>query len=322
MSIPPKIKTSVIIPTFDRAKLIGYTLDSLIELNSKDFEIIVIDDGSTDNTEEIVKLNYPTVRYFKQINSGAPAARNLGLKESKGEYILFLDSDDFLEKDFFISKNAAFELDTRLDGVYGNFDFFNSIGSYRVEDEVPRYSNYPIYEDGNEDKILNNLLGGWYIHPCAILWKKSFLEMIGGFRVDLVINQDVDLVFRALLAGGKMIGVMGPRGMIREHENDRVGVIAKNPEKINQIFHLREWFRDELMKKNKWNEVYANSMASFSFDVWSMYRISMPEEAKSFLLFSKLLNPNLKLKGGLGLRVLSKILGNERAVIFKQTFAF
>lgn len=316
------MKISVIIPSYNRADLICYSLDSLVEGSSGELEIIVVDDGSTDNTEEIVKLNYPIVRYLKQENSGAPTARNLGLKESNGDFVLFLDSDDFLEKNFFDSREQAFKINPSLDGVYGNFDFFESIGDYLSKDEVPRFSRYPLYDIGNEDKILNNLLGGWYIHPCSILWRKSFLQKLGGFKLDLLINQDVDLIFRAIMSGAKLTGVKGPRAMIREHKNERVGAIDKSPAKINQIHQLRLWFKEEMIKKNIWNETYADSLANYCFGIWEIYRKTMPMEANKFLQFSRLLKPNLELKGGLVLRFLSKILGNERAVAFRQAWPF
>ncbi|MFN3998531.1 glycosyltransferase family 2 protein [Algoriphagus sp.] len=312
------MKVSIIIPTFNRANLISYTLDSIFEPKDIDLEVIVVDDGSTDGTEEIVRSKYPAVRFIKQKNQGAPAARNLGLKESTGGFILFLDSDDILEGDFFGSRVKEFDLNHTLDCVYGNFDFFSGEYAYKFENEVPRTLNYPLYSIGNEDRILYNLLAGWYIHPCSILWKRSFIEKIEGFRLDLLINQDVDLLFRAILANGNITGVSGGRALIREHGNERVGAIEKNPLKINQIFQLRVKFKEMMIQNDIWNQSYSDSMAYYCFEIWSIYRISMPTEAKKFLIFSRVLNPNLKLKGRFILRFFAEIFGNERAVVFRQ----
>jgi glycosyltransferase involved in cell wall biosynthesis len=89
-------KVTVIIPTYNRAHLIKRAIKSVLNQTFQDFEIIVVDDGSTDNTEEVVKsFNDLRIKYIKhQKNLGASAARNTGIKNSKGEYIAFLDSDD------------------------------------------------------------------------------------------------------------------------------------------------------------------------------------------------------------------------------------
>src|SRR5690349_3602213 len=87
-------KVSVIIPTYNRAQFIARAVDSVLEQTYKDFEIIVIDDGSSDNTQEILKAYEGKIRYVYQQNKGISAARNRGIQEAKGEYIAFLDSDD------------------------------------------------------------------------------------------------------------------------------------------------------------------------------------------------------------------------------------
>jgi glycosyltransferase involved in cell wall biosynthesis len=88
------MKVSVIIPTYNRANLITEAINSVLMQSCKDIEIIVIDDGSTDNTSKVLKTFWDRIRYIKQKNTGAGAARNRGLKEANGRYIAFLDSDD------------------------------------------------------------------------------------------------------------------------------------------------------------------------------------------------------------------------------------
>lgn len=86
---------SVIIPTYNRARLIKATIQSLIEQDYSNYELIIVDDGSTDNTEEIVKpLLSSKVFYFKKNNAERAAARNFGAAKAKGEYVNFFDSDD------------------------------------------------------------------------------------------------------------------------------------------------------------------------------------------------------------------------------------
>lgn len=90
---------SIIIPTFNYGKFIGETLQCLRNQDYQNFEIIIVDDGSTDNTKEIVAKFVELdarIKYFYQINSGPSVARNLGLKQANGEFIQFLDADDLL----------------------------------------------------------------------------------------------------------------------------------------------------------------------------------------------------------------------------------
>lgn len=88
---------SLIIPTYNRADFIAVAVRSALAQTYLNFEIIVVDDGSTDNTEEVIAaLKHPQLFYFKKANEERAAARNFGIKKAKGDYITFLDSDDFL----------------------------------------------------------------------------------------------------------------------------------------------------------------------------------------------------------------------------------
>ena len=93
---------SVVIPTYNRAALITSTVNSVLSQESADFEIILVDDGSTDETPTVVQSNYARderVRYFRQANAERGAARNRGLKEARGAYVVFFDSDDVMHTD-------------------------------------------------------------------------------------------------------------------------------------------------------------------------------------------------------------------------------
>ncbi|MBR1609968.1 MAG: glycosyltransferase family 2 protein, partial [Methanobrevibacter sp.] len=93
-------KVSVIVPVYNLSQYIGSTLDSIINQDFKSFELIVIDDGSTDDSLEIIneKLSKSLISYkvIHQENSGVSSARNRGLKEAQGEYIVFVDGDDYI----------------------------------------------------------------------------------------------------------------------------------------------------------------------------------------------------------------------------------
>jgi glycosyltransferase involved in cell wall biosynthesis len=104
---------SVVIPTYNRGKIIEETLKSVLNQTYKNIEIIIVDDGSQDNTYEIIKNYFPKLKYFRQENLGVEAARKRGVKESSGDYINFLDDDDLMRKDK-IEKQVRI-LDSRQD---------------------------------------------------------------------------------------------------------------------------------------------------------------------------------------------------------------
>jgi len=92
-----EVKFSIIIPTYNRAHLIGHAINSVLGQIYTNCEIIVVDDGSTDNTEEVIsKLGIPNLFYYKKKNGERGAARNYGTKKATGDYVTFLDSDDLL----------------------------------------------------------------------------------------------------------------------------------------------------------------------------------------------------------------------------------
>ena len=109
-----KIKFSIIIPAYNRAIKIPTTVKSVLIQKYSNFELIIIDDGSTDHTEDVIKNFSDTrIRYIKTKNAERGAARNTGIKKAKGDYITFLDSDDIVYPDFllnayqFIEENQA-----------------------------------------------------------------------------------------------------------------------------------------------------------------------------------------------------------------------
>ena len=90
---------SVIIPTYNRARMIGEAIESVLSQAYNDLELIVVDDGSSDETRKVVSNYFPQVNYLYQEHQGVSAARNCGIKHSRGEYLSFLDSDDLWLKE-------------------------------------------------------------------------------------------------------------------------------------------------------------------------------------------------------------------------------
>ncbi|MBX3703129.1 MAG: glycosyltransferase family 2 protein, partial [Steroidobacteraceae bacterium] len=94
MAVHHPVKVSVVIPTYNRAAYIRQAIDSVLQQTMTDFEIIVVDDGSTDDTREVVAGYGERIRYLRTANGGPARARNAGMAEARGQYIAWLDSDD------------------------------------------------------------------------------------------------------------------------------------------------------------------------------------------------------------------------------------
>jgi glycosyltransferase involved in cell wall biosynthesis len=124
-----KPKVSVVIPTYNRAEKVLKTIESVLSQTFRDFEVVVVDDGSTDDTTRVLgELFGDRIRYFPQVNQGASMARNKGIAEARGEWIAFLDSDDLWEKDKLEWQMKAIEqFGGECGGCYTDTRLFNHV---------------------------------------------------------------------------------------------------------------------------------------------------------------------------------------------------
>lgn len=184
---------SIILPTYNRAKEITDSIKSVLAQTYQEFELLVIDDGSTDETEEVVRaIQDDRIRYMKlEQNSGQGAARNCGISQAAYDYIAFQDSDDKwhpqkLEKQMNVLKDASPEVGM----VYHKMRYqFENIGTIVAPDE-----NIPLEQkSGNIYKQLlwNNMIG-----TPTLLVKRECLEEVGIFDESMKSLEDYDLVLR------------------------------------------------------------------------------------------------------------------------------
>ncbi|WP_416327772.1 glycosyltransferase family 2 protein [[Eubacterium] hominis] len=177
---------SIIMPTYNRANLIERAIDSILNQTYSNIELIIVDDCSTDETKEIIgKYSDERLLYFKLLkNSGANAARNLGIQKSRGEFITFQDSDDVSMLDR-IEKEVKYIKRKRCDWVFCSFC------SVLKNDKIKKQKI--IIEDDSD--IYQKLLNGNFITTQAVLCKKEILEKIK-FDDTLPRFQDWDLFIR------------------------------------------------------------------------------------------------------------------------------
>ncbi len=163
-----KSDISIIIPAYNAASYIEDCINSVISQTKKELEIIIINDGSTDNTLEIVKkYKDKRIKLFTTKNNGIGKTRNMGLKKAQGKYIFFLDSDDYIAKDAMenLYKKA---IDLKADIVVGNMLRLKDDNSL-TKDEI-NFSEGNL--DNNKTQIFEIPLG-----PCGKLFKKDILTV-------------------------------------------------------------------------------------------------------------------------------------------------
>ena len=185
-----KPTVSVIIPTYNRAHLIGRAIKSVLNQTYKDFELIIVDDSSTDNTEDIVRKYQKKDERIKYIlhkkNRGGSVARNTGIKSSKGEYIAFLDSDDEwlcekLEKQIRLFSSMPIKVGVLYCGQY-NFD--DNIGIERL------------ISCSFEGDVRIELFRGWCPSTPLLMIRKQCFDVIGFFDEQFSSFQEHDLCLR------------------------------------------------------------------------------------------------------------------------------
>lgn len=140
MNLNPRV--SVITPTYNRADYLPVAIESVLSQTIADFELIVIDDGSTDETPKVMELylSDPRIRYLRQDNQGQSAARNRGIEEATGEFICFLDSDNAWVDTKLEQTLKAFSDHPEADIVYGDFVVIDADGKEQGINRMKRYS--------------------------------------------------------------------------------------------------------------------------------------------------------------------------------------
>jgi len=210
---------SVIIPAFDAAKYIGEAIDSVARQTHEQVEIIVVDDGSTDDTAEVAAHFERAVRYVRQRRSGAAAARNHGVRVSEGRYLAFLDADDLWEPDKLAIQLAAFDADSGLDIVFGHVVQFWS----------PELA--PPAAESVRD--LGSPMCGHI--PGAMLVTRSAFEEIGPFSEDQELGDFIDWYARALDCGSNITTLPTVVMRRRLHDTNLGRVSTSGPEEYARV---------------------------------------------------------------------------------------
>jgi glycosyltransferase involved in cell wall biosynthesis len=183
-------------PAYNQAHYIAEAIQSVRQQHFKDWELVIVDDGSTDATASIVKsFTDPRIRYLYQMNQGVSSARNTGIEAAQGEYIAFLDADDLF-------------LDNKLSLQVSYLDIHPEAGliyAGRIEiDETGREVGIFIPP---EQATLTTLVLSFPFAPTDSIIRRSWLREVGIFSTAFVVNEDRDLYIRLALAGCHCVGL-------------------------------------------------------------------------------------------------------------------
>ncbi len=246
------VQTSVIIPTFNRAATILRAVDSVLKNDSSSLEIIIVDDGSTDDTSTLIHNYHPSILFIRQENQGAAAARNRGIRAAQGEFIAFLDADD---------EWRPGKLQRQLDVLAMNpgVSFVGTGGEFLTsEGKLVRIQS--VYRRGN---LLKELIFTNYIITSSVLvTRDSLLREKELFRPELIISEDWDLWLR-LSASNQMIII--PDNLVSNHRlHDSLESSSSVEQIVNQYINIiSNLNQDPLLGPvidRNWSNIIANSI--------------------------------------------------------------
>jgi glycosyltransferase involved in cell wall biosynthesis len=183
---------SVVIVAYNKAHTVGAAIESVLYQTYRDFEILVVDDGSTDDTGDRVRAFGDRVRYLPKENGGTGSARNLGIAEARGPYVAFLDGDDLWLPGKLEIQLAAFDREPEIVGV--------QCSAFCVNNDLEVIEARAC--DPSRDSLLDFLLFRNLPAFCsALLVRKDCVRALGGFATDLVILSDWDMACRLARLG-------------------------------------------------------------------------------------------------------------------------
>lgn len=187
------MRFSVVIPLYNKRNSIKSTIESVLAQSYTDFELLVVDDGSTDGSADVVRLfNDSRLHLITKINGGVSSARNEGIRNAKYDYVAFLDADDLWDKDFLYEINKLIA-DFPDAGIWGtNYSCVTHIGVNANPNFLP-YSYRGYVVPWNIGQIY------W---TGSVVCKKSSLLSISCFDERIVYGEDIDVWFRVVLEGG------------------------------------------------------------------------------------------------------------------------
>jgi glycosyltransferase involved in cell wall biosynthesis len=256
---------SVIIPCYQQGHFLSEAIETVLAQTWPAKEIIVIDDGSRDNTAAVA-ARYPSVRYIYQDNSGSASARNRGISESKGSYLVFLDADDRL-----LSK--ALEIGVSSLGTHPESAFVFGRCQHIRHDGSPDSVFQQSYDES--DDYLAMLRGNPIWHPAAVMCRRSVIETINGFDTSLVACSDYEFYLKVT----RISPVYCHNCIISEYRQHSANKTSNNPLTLNSLTRILRSQLPLIRGKKKYEEAYQAALINMQ----SSYYGNSIRQVRSFL---------------------------------------
>lgn len=230
-------KISVIIPCFNAQDYIRETLQSVVHQEYDDLEIIVVDDGSTDDSRRIVREEFSFVRLVQTHHAGASQARNIGTQLSSGEFIQYLDADDVLSRGKLKLQLLQLQKD-RADVAYGEWQEL-------IPQPDGRFALGRIAGGEIQGSTEVALFTDFWCPPATYLFRRHIVEAVGGWNERLPIIQDARFALDCALHGGQFVFCSGIMAYYRVHSagslstRDPIGFVR---DCFKNIVEVEEWW--------------------------------------------------------------------------------
>lgn len=292
-------KVSVIIPTYNRAEYLNKAIASVLAQTFEDFELLIVDDCSSDNTSRVVEnITDTRIRYIRNnSNRGIAAVRNIGIKNTRGEYIAFLDDDDeWLPTKLEIQVRMLEPGSAKLGAIYTGVVSINTTSNKVVKINIPRYR-------GN---ILKNLLLQNFIVTSSVVLKKRCFEEVGLFDEKIVYAEDYDMWIR-ISKEFEFDYVKDQLVKYRVHQNSISGNYTAVISGLERLMTKH----NELFASN--NKAYSNHLLWLG--VAYCYDGKIKSGRKAFIKAIKLNPPDIRLYYNLAI----SMLGPNKYKILKET---
>lgn len=250
---------SIIVPIYNAEKYLEKCLDSLVNQSKKEIEIILVNDGSTDGSEEIIKkYDDERIKYFKNPNSGIGKTRNFGIKKATGKYLMFVDSDDYITLDC-CSLFFDYAEKTESDMVVSDF-YKDKEGSLELI-KVDSFKSSSL-KDNNELLLKINL------GPCNKIYKRSLIVENNIEFSEKYKYEDVPFVVECINKAKKISKIDEPLSFYVIHSNSETTTRDK---KVFDILKIVELVRKEIMSNN--SEELNKYLDTLTVDIITNYTI-------------------------------------------------
>jgi len=285
------IKVSVIIPVYNVEKYLDQCLQSVADQTLRDIEVICVDDGSTDNSFEIVKKFAEKDSRFiavQQENGGAGAARNNGLRRARGKYLSFLDSDDFFDEKMLEEAYECAEKHSADFVVFQSDQYYEDKNEYKNVSWTLRYAEVPPYQPFSRRAMTDNIFKVFVGWAWDKLYNRQFVLDNNLWFQEQRTSNDMLFVFSSVAIAKRIAYV--EKGKILVHQRrDSSDSLSKTREKSWDCFYKALIaLRERLYAEGIYEEVekdYINYALHFS--LWNLNTIAQPTYDK---LFDKLKN--------------------------------